>query len=210
MSSKPRRRAPEDLRSLTMAERDALLRAARGQGEDQYLAIRLTLECANRASETGHLAWSAVDWASRTISIERLKHSAPVTVRVSKALLELLKARMARLGGDLVFPGRGRCKIAGCPKDHVSQWTLYHWMDLAGAKAGLPPELRRFHTLKHTGVSDYAREMAAEGISAPLQVKALKAFTGHKSTENLMVYLQDPETMAKGAARREKALENLP
>ncbi len=189
--------ADPEIKALIPEERDALLAAARELGPVQYAALRYTWECCNRVTETLHGRIEHIRSGQLWVRVLRIKGKKPkrCDVRITEALLGALDPVVRGRKSGLIFRGDAQCgrtPKAGCPAGHVSARTVRRWMEAAGVAAGIHPGLRHPHTLRHTGLTDLARDMAEAGATATAILARLKKVSGHERMETLLIYLDDP------------------
>lgn len=158
-------------RFLSHEEADLLLKElAEINGKATHDQALLSLHCGLRAGEVFNLRGQDLDFENGVIRIMDSKKTANRTAYMTQAVREMLRARLPKDPGDLIFKERGtgdRIKI-------VSQS-----FDRAIEKLGLNKDVvdRRqkvvFHTLRHT----FASSLAIEGV--PLLTIA--NLMGHKT-----------------------------
>jgi integrase len=129
-----------------------------------------------RASEIGLLQRTDVDLKQGRITIHRLKGSLsgiyPLQPDVIKRLRAYLRSRADSLP-YLFISNRG------VPIDRRTLWCA---MQTYGKKAGLPPEKRKFHSLKHS--------IATHLLDARGELKFVQDWVGHKNIQNTTKYAQ--------------------
>src|SRR6266850_3969933 len=129
-----------------------------------------------RASEIGFLQRTDVDLKQGRITIHRLKGSLsgiyPLQPDVIKLLRAYLRAR-ADSSPYLFISNRG------VPIDRRTLWCA---MQTYGEKAGLPPEKRKFHNLKHS--------IATHILDARGELRFVQNWAGHKNVQNTTKYGQ--------------------
>lgn len=176
-----------DIRYLTLAEVEALLRAV---GEGRFAptdrALYLTAAMTGlRQGELLALRWADVDWRAGRLRVRRTftrgsfgapksrrsSRSVPLTDRVAGALERQFQASAFQADEDLVFcnPHTGRPMDASRMRKRFKK-TL--------ARAGIRPV--RFHDLRHT----FGTHCAAAGV--PL--RALQEWMGHRDAKTTQVY----------------------
>jgi integrase len=125
---------------LTQEELKRLLAAIKDHKRDKVLFL-LAYRRGLRASEIGLLQRTDVDLTQGRITIRRLKGSlSPLQADVIKLLRSYLRSRMDD-SPYLFISNRG------VPIDRRTLWCA---MEAYGKKAGIPPEKRKFHNLKHS------------------------------------------------------------
>jgi integrase len=137
-----------------------------------FLAYRHGL----RASEIGLLQRTDVDLKQGRITIHRLKGSLsgiyPLQPDVIKLLRSYLRGR-SDSSPYLFISNRG------VPIDRRTLWCA---MQTYGKKAGLSPEKRKFHSLKHS--------IATHLLDARGELKFVQDWVGHKNIQNTTRYAQ--------------------
>jgi integrase len=136
----------------------------------------LTYRHGLRASEVGLLQRTDVDLKQGRITIHRLKGSLsgiyPMQPDVIKLLRSYLRSR-TDASPYLFISNRG---------DPINRRTLWCAMNGYGKKAGLPPEKRKFHSLKHS--------IATHLLDARGELKFVQDWVGHKNIQNTTKYAQ--------------------
>ena len=120
-----------------------------------------------RASEIGHLQRSDVDLKQGRITIHRLKGSLSGIYPLQPDVIKLLRVYLhARTDASpyLFISNRG------VPIDRRTLWCA---MQTYVEKAGLPPEKRKFHNLKHS--------IATHLLDARGELKFVQDWVGHKN-----------------------------
>jgi len=141
-----------------------------------------------RASELGMLRVDDVDLIRGRIRIMRLKNSQggeqvmqPDEIKAVKAWL-----RQRRAESPYLFPSR-----EGVP---ISRRTLDYHMKRYGQAAGIPPDKRHFHVLKHS--------IATHLLDAGADIRFVQDWIGHKNIQNTVVYAQISNRAREEQARR--------
>lgn len=95
-------------RALPYKEAPALVAALRGLDTHASRALRLTIYCATRTSETLQASWSEIDLESGlwTIPAERMKAGKPHRIPLTADAVELLRQQESLRRDDWVFPGQ--------------------------------------------------------------------------------------------------------
>jgi integrase len=136
----------------------------------------LTYRHGLRASEVGHLQRTDVDLKQGRITIHRLKGSLsgiyPLQPDVIKLLRTYLRSRTDS-SPYLFISNRG------VPIDRRTLWCA---MQTYGKRAGLLPEKRKFHSLKHS--------IATHLLDARGELKFVQDWVGHKNFQNTTKYAQ--------------------
>src|ERR1017187_9825300 len=137
---------------LEPAEVLAVLRAAKARGAREWAMILLAYKHGMRASEVCNIRLDDVDLRNGSIMVERLKGSLRTTQAVTehrgepllnelKALREWLRQRRDD-GSDFLFVSQKGGRL-----DRSQFFRLFQSI---AAAAGLPPEKRHPHALKHS------------------------------------------------------------
>jgi integrase len=129
-----------------------------------------------RASEIGLLQRTDVDLKQGRITIHRLKGSLSGIYPLQPDVIKLLRAYLrARTDSSpyLFISNRG------VPIDRRTLWCA---MQTYGEKAGLPPEKRKFHSLKHS--------IATHLLDARGELRFVQDWVGHKNVQNTTRYAQ--------------------
>jgi integrase len=129
-----------------------------------------------RASEIGLLQRTDVDLKQGRITIHRLKGSLSGIYPLQPDVIKLLRAYL-----------RGRPDASpylfisnrGVPIDRRTLWCA---MQTYGEQAGLPPEKRKFHSLKHS--------IATHLLDARGELRFVQDWVGHKNVQNTTKYAQ--------------------
>jgi integrase len=172
---KPRtRRGSGKMQFLTQEELKRLLAMIKDK-RDMALCL-LAYRHGLRASEIGLLQSTDVDLKQGRITIHRLKGSLsgiyPLQPDVIKLLRTYLRARTDS-SPYLFISNRG------VPIDRRTLWGA---MQTYGQKAGLPPEKRKFHSLKHS--------IATHLLDARGELRFVQDWVGHKNMQNTTKYAQ--------------------
>jgi integrase len=141
-----------------------------------------------RASEIGLLQRTDVDLKQGRITIHRLKGSLSGIYPLQPDVIKLLRAYLrARTDSSpyLFISNRG------VPIDRCTLWCA---MQTYGEKAGLPPERRKFHSLKHS-ISTHLLEARGE-------LKFVQDWVGHKNIQNTTKYAQMTNPRRDDEARK--------
>ncbi len=133
------------VRFLSPDERVALLRECKAHSESLYAVVVLALATGARQGEIVGLRWPDVDLKRGGLTFHETKNGERRTVPLVGLARDLLTARakVRRIGCDLVFPGR-----TGEPLEVVKTFAK------VARRAGL--EDFRFHDLRHTAASELA------------------------------------------------------
>lgn len=127
-----------------------------------------------RASEVGLLQVGDIDWRERRIYVRRLKGSLSGVHRLQVDELRLLKAHISPSASPTatVFDSNRRLPI--------SRDQLHKLMRKYGEVAGIPPEKRHFHCLKHS--------IATHLLEAGMGIEFVQDWLGHACIRNTQIY----------------------
>jgi type 1 fimbriae regulatory protein FimB len=178
---------------LEASEVLAVLRAAKRRGAREWPMILLAYKHGLRASEVCNLLLDDVDLKNGNIIVERLKGSLRTTQAVTehrgepllnevKALREWLRQR-PNDGSNFLFVSQKGGRL-----DRTQFFRLFQSI---AAAAGLPPEKRHPHTLKHS--------IANHLVSANVNLALVKQQLGHKSIGSTMRYVTMTDQQASKA-----------
>jgi integrase len=141
-----------------------------------------------RASEIGLLQRTDVDLKQGRITIHRLKGSLsgiyPLQPDVIKLLRSYLRTR-TDASPYLFISNRG------VPIDRRTLWCA---MQTYGKKAGVPPEKRKFHSLKHS--------ISTHLLDARGELRFVQDWVGHKNVQNTTKYAQMTNPRRDDEARK--------
>jgi type 1 fimbriae regulatory protein FimB len=171
----------------------SLLKAAKAKGPRCWAMIIVTYKHGLRASEVCNLRLGDVDLKNGSIVVERLKGSLRTTQVVTghrgeplldelKALREWLRER-ATDGSDSLFTSQKGGRL------HRSQF--FRVFRSLAADAGLPPEKRHPHVLKHS--------LATHLVAANVNLALVKTQLGHKSINSTLRYVSTTDKQASEA-----------
>src|SRR5919106_2542207 len=174
-ASQPRtRRGSGTLQFLTQEELKRLFAVIKDK-RDKVLFL-LAYRHGLRASEIGLLQRIDVDLKQGRITIHRLKGTLsdiyPLQPDVIKLLRSYLRTR-TDASPYLFISNRGT------PPDRRTLWCA---MQVYGKRAGLPPEKRKFHALKHS--------IATHLLDARGELKFVQDWVGYKNIQNTTKYAQ--------------------
>ena len=178
---------------LEPAEVLAVLRAAKARGAREWSMIVLAYKHGLRASEVCNVRLDDVDLKNGSIMVDRLKGSLRTTQAVTehrgepllnelKALREWLRQRPED-GSDFLFVSQKGGRL-----DRTQFFRLFRSI---AATAGLPPEKRHPHALKHS--------IASHLVSANVNLALVKQQLGHKSIGSTMRYVTTTDQQASKA-----------
>jgi type 1 fimbriae regulatory protein FimB len=178
---------------LEPAEVLSVLRAAKAKNARAWAMILLAYRHGMRASEICNLRASDVDLKNGSIVINRLKGSLHTTQALTehrgepllneqRAIREWLRQR-PNDGSDFLFTSQKGGRL-----DRSQFFRLFR--DIANT-AGLPPEKRHPHVLKHS--------IASHLVSANVNLALVKTQLGHKSINSTMRYVTITDRQASPA-----------
>lgn len=178
---------------LEPAEVLAVLKAAKARGAREWGMIVLAYKHGLRASEVCNVRLGDVDLKNGSIVVERLKGSLRTTQALTehcgqpllnelKALREWLRRRPDD-GSDFLFVSQKGGRL-----DRSQFFRLFQSI---AATAGLPPEKRHPHALKHS--------IASHLVSENVNLALVKQQLGHKSINSTMRYVTTSDQQASKA-----------
>jgi type 1 fimbriae regulatory protein FimB len=178
---------------LEPAEILSVLKAAKAKGNREWAMIVTAYKHGLRASEVCNLRVDDLDLKNGSIVVERLKGSLRTTQAVTehrgepllnehRALREWLKQRPAD-GSDYLFTSQKGGRL-----DRSQFFRLFK---ACASVAGLPPEKRHPHALKHS--------LASHLVSANVNLALVKQQLGHKSIGSTMRYVTTSDHQASKA-----------
>jgi type 1 fimbriae regulatory protein FimB len=178
---------------LEPAEVLSVLRVARAKGNREWAMIVLAYKHGLRASEVCNLRLDDIDMKNGSIVVERLKGSLRTTQAVTehrgepllnefKALRDWLRQRPDD-GSDFVFVSQKGGRL--------DRSQFFRVFQSVAAAAGLPPEKRHPHALKHS--------IASHLVSANVNLALVKQQLGHKSIGSTMRYVTTSDQQASKA-----------
>jgi type 1 fimbriae regulatory protein FimB len=183
----------QSMTHLEPAELLAVLRAAKSKGAREWSMILTAYRHGLRASEVCNVRLDDVDLKNGSIIVDRLKGSLRTTQAVTehrgepllnevKALREWLRQRPED-GSDFLFVSQKGGRL-----DRSQFFRLFQSI---AADAGLPPEKRHPHALKHS--------IASHLVSANVNLALVKQQLGHKSIGSTMRYVTTSDQQASKA-----------
>jgi len=178
---------------LEPAEVLAVLKAAKEKGAREFAMIVVAYKHAMRASEVCNLRLGDIDMRNGSIVIERLKGSLRTTQALTehrgepllnelKALREWLRQR-PHDGSDFVFVSQKGGRL-----DRSQFFRVFRSI---AAAAGLPPEKRHPHVLKHS--------IASHLVAANTNLALVQRQLGHKSINSTLRYVTTTDRQASSA-----------
>lgn len=180
---------------LTPDELLAVLKAARARSARDWAMILLAYRHGLRASEVCDLKLADVDLKAGSVSIRRLKGSLhtvqPLYRHKGQPLLDEVAALRAWLrerhpdGSDYLFLSQKGGRL------HRSQF--FRIFQGCAEAAGLPPQKRHPHVLKHS--------LASHLVAGNLNLALIRQCLGHKAIGSTMKYVVVSDTQAGEAAQ---------
>jgi type 1 fimbriae regulatory protein FimB len=178
---------------LEPAELLSVLRAAKAKGAREFAMVLLAYRHGMRASEVCGLRLGDVDLRNGCLVVERLKGSLRTTQAITghrgEPLLDELKVLREYLrqrpndGSDFLFVSQKGGRL-----DRSQFFRIFRSI---AEMAGLPPEKRHPHVLKHS--------IATHLISANVNLALVKTQLGHKSIGSTMRYVSTNDRQASQA-----------
>jgi type 1 fimbriae regulatory protein FimB len=171
----------------------SVLRAAKTKGAREWAMVLAAYKHGMRASEVCNLRLDDIDMKYGSIVVQRLKGSLRTTQAITehrgepllnelKALREWLRQRRED-GSDFLFVSQKGGRL-----DRSQFYRLFRSI---AATAGLPPEKRHPHALKHS--------IASHLVSANVNLALVKQQLGHKSIGSTMRYITTSDKQASRA-----------
>jgi integrase len=188
-----RKRQNNSMVCLEPAEVLAVLRAARAKGAREWSMVVLAYKHGLRASEVCNIRMDDVDLKNGSIVVERLKGSLRTTQAVTehrgepllnelKALRDWLRERRDDGSSFLFVSQKG---------GRLDRSQFFRLFQSIAAAAGLPPEKRHPHALKHS--------IASHLVSENVNLALVKQQLGHKSIGSTMRYVTTSDRQASKA-----------
>lgn len=185
---------PNGMTHLELAELLAVLKTARARSTRDWAMILLAYRHGMRASEVCDLRLADADLKSESVSIRRLKgslhtvqplyrHKGQPLLDEANALRAWLRARNGD-GSDFLFTSQKGGRL------HRSQF--FRLFQACSEAAGLPPEKRHPHALKHS--------LATHLIAGNVNLALVKQCLGHKAIGSTMKYVAVSDVQAAQAA----------
>ena len=182
--------------SLTPEELLAILKAARAHSVRDWAMVLLSYRHGLRASEVCGLRIADVDLKAGSISIRRLKGSLhtvqPLYQHRGQPLLDEVGALRASRrerradGSDYLFTSQKGGRL-----DRTQFFRIFR---ACAEAAGLPPEKRHPHVLKHT--------LASHLVAANVNLALVRQCLGHKTIGSTMQYVGVSDGQAAEAAQK--------
>jgi integrase len=181
------------------AQLKAFMRAAKSAGSREYALMLVGISHGCRVSEMCDLRLSDIDFENNLIHIRRKKNSEdslqPMSAKEIATLRDYLKIR-PQVDSDVVFVSREQSGALNTESEtgvrhRMSRSQVFRIFQNICEAAGIPPEYRHCHVLKHT----LARILLASGQNAFMVQKAL----GHRSIQSTLAYSRPSDSEA-GAA----------
>jgi type 1 fimbriae regulatory protein FimB len=178
---------------LEPAEVLAVLKAAKNKGARELAMILLAYKHGLRASEVCNLRLLDLDMKNGSVVVERLKGSLRTTQALTehrgepllnelKALREWLRQR-PNDGSDFVFVSQKGGRL--------DRSQFFRIFKAAASAAGLPPEKRHPHCLKHS--------LASHLVAANTNLALVQRQLGHKSINSTLRYVTTTDQQASRA-----------
>jgi site-specific recombinase XerD len=141
-----------------------------------------------RASEVGLLRRNDADLRTGRLTVHRLKGSLSGGYPMQSDTQKLLKAylRSRKDVSPYLFVSNRQVPI--------SRYALWHRMQHYGEVAGLPPEKRTFHILKHS--------IATHLLDAGADLAFVRDWLGHANIQNTLIYAHVTTAKRDTEARR--------
>jgi site-specific recombinase XerD len=180
---------------LTPQELLAVLRAARSRSVRDWAMILLAYRHGMRVSEVCGLKLADADLKSESVSIRRLKGSLhtvqPLYRHKGQPLLDEVNALRAWQrarngdGSDFLFTSQ--------KGGHLHRSQFFRVFQACADAAGLPPEKRHPHALKHS--------LASHLVAGNVNLALVKQCLGHKTIGSTMKYVGVSDSQATEAAQ---------
>ena len=191
----PRKTNRSTMAYLSPEEVLAVLKAARERATRDWTMVLLAYRHGLRASEVCGLKLSDIDLKAGSISIRRLKGSLQTTQPLyshrGQPLLDEMAALRAWLrerrsdGSDYLFTSQKGGKL-----DRTQFFRLFR---ACAEVAGLPPEKRHPHVLKHS--------LASHLVAGNVNLALIRQALGHRSITSTMQYVGTSDGQAAEAAQ---------
>lgn len=170
------------MQSLTPTELLKVLKIASGSKRNHCM-ILFAFRCGMRASEVCNLRLSDIDRKNQTVTIRRLKGSKTSVVQMTNVSGQPLLSMVRVLNGwlderqddsDFVFTSQkgGR----------MDRSAFFRMFQAVAIKAGLPPEKRHVHCLKHS--------LGFAMVAANRSLTTIQNALGHRSVSSTGIYAQ--------------------
>jgi type 1 fimbriae regulatory protein FimB len=171
----------------------AVLRTAKARSTRSWAMILLAYKHGLRASEVCNLRIDDIDFRNGSILVERLKGSMRTTQAVTghrgeplldemRALREWMRKR-PHDGSDFLFTSQKGGRL-----DRSQFFRVFRSV---AAAAGLPPDKRHPHVLKHS--------LATHLVAANVNLALVKTQLGHKSINSTLRYVSTTDKQASEA-----------
>lgn len=187
MSNMARAWTTDTIHLLTQDEMRALLRAS-GESKRDRAIFLLAYRHGLRASEIGLSQIADVDLVRHEIRLYRKKKSHsnahPMQADEVKAVKAMLRERHDDL--PVLFTSK--------QKNPISRRMLDVLIKRYGEKAGIPPQKRHFHVLKHS--------IATHMLMAGLDPRFIQNWLGHASIESTLIYVHLVPQFVEEQARK--------
>jgi type 1 fimbriae regulatory protein FimB len=180
---------------LTPEEILAVLKAARARSIRDWAMVLVAYRHGLRASEVCGLRLSDMNLKDQTVRVARLKGSMlttqPLVPHRGQPLLDELAAMRSWLktrpadGSDYLFTSQKGGKL-----DRTQFFRLFR---AVAESAGLPPEKRHPHVLKHS--------LASHLVAGNVNLALIRQALGHRSITSTMQYVGTSDSQAAEAAQ---------
>ena len=141
-----------------------------------------------RASEIGLLQRADVDVKQGRVSIHRLKGSISAVYPMQPDVLKSVRSYLRTRTDESPYLFISNRNVP------ISRDMLHHLMQTYGAVAGLPPEKRKFHCLKHS--------IATHLLDAGADLAFVKDWLGHANIQNTTIYARLTTATLDSTARK--------
>lgn len=191
----------EMARVMRAAESPRPRRSGSGDPEAHGTLLSLLWCCGLRLGEALSLTVADVDLEAGTIVVRRAKYGRTRLLPVSESLLEVLRGRVAAVGGGdgaaFLFPSGGDGRLGRC----CAASRIKRTMADAGVLRpdGTPP---RVHDIRHSYAVAALAKMDAAGIEARRALPLLCAYMGHSDIKSTEYYLRFTDAAHPGVHER--------
>lgn len=193
-TSEARKTRSQAMVHLEPAEVLSVLRKAKAKGPREWAMILLAYRHGMRASEVCNLRLDDVDLRNGSIVVERLKgslrtaqalteHRGEPLLNEIRALREWLRQRRDDRSTFLFNSQKG---------GRLDRSQFFRLFRAAAADAGLPPEKRHPHVLKHS--------LASHLVAANTNLALVQRQLGHKSINSTLRYVTTTDQQASRAS----------
>jgi site-specific recombinase XerD len=183
------------MKSLTVEQVKAVLKAARESSTRDWCAFLLTFRHALRSQELRQLRVSDIDMTNLTVAISRVKGSRSGVQSLDRhkgeplldevlALRTWLRERVED-GSEVLFPSQ--------KGGMLTRMQLLRLFKQYAAMAGIPADLAHPHILRHSLCTVMAEQHS--------DVYAIQQRAGHKNISNTMIYTHISDNQAGESCR---------